>query len=243
MHAGSTPEPDTAHHSSSRVIPIETHGEASEAVSSPPSQTQETQTSTGVAAPLEQHSPSTGRPLHSDSAESYHSDGPPLSSQNQSYCDGSPQNITHPAADSTPPQRTQTVHFSNHSGQQSSATLLHTESQDHTGQHPPPHSSESSHSEVPRPPLRRMDSAYHSHDGEYCTEYCVPLPSGTEPEEMMCRGALRNGYKRVQMRVAPGRNSMREFKLEEGDDSFINALRLIYDGSSGNIHVSLVFTV
>ena len=36
---------------------------------------------------------------------------------------------------------------------------------------------------------------------------------------------------------------MREFKLEEGDDSFINALRLIYDVSSGNIHVSLVFTV
>lgn len=213
-------------------------------MSSPPPQTQETQTSTGVAGPLEQHSHSTVP--HSDSAESYHSDGPPLSSHNQSYHDGSPQNSTHPAADSTSPQRTRTVHFSNHSDQQPSAMPLHTESQDLTGQRPPPHSSKPSHSEVPRPPLRRMDSAYHSHDGEYCTEYCVPLPSDTELEEIMCRGALRMGYKKVQMRVISnsGRNSMREFKLEEEDDSFINALRLIYyDGSSGSIHVSLVFTV
>ena len=138
IHAGSktaTSEPDTAHHNSSREIPMETHG-ASKAVSSPPSQAQETQTSTSVAAPLEQHSPSTGRPLHSDSAKSstgvaapleqhspstarplhsdsagsYHSDGPLLSSRNPSYCNGSPQNTTHPAADSTPPQRTRTVH-------------------------------------------------------------------------------------------------------------------------------------
>lgn len=238
-----TSEADAAHCSSSRAIPTETHGEASKAVSSPPPQTQKTQTSTGVAGPLEQHSHSTARLPHSDSVESYHSDGPPLSSQNQSHRDGSPQNFSHPAADSTSPQRTRTVHFSSHSDQQPSAMPLHTESQDLTEQHPPPHSSEPSHSEVPRPSLRRMDSAYHSHDGEYCTEYCVSLPSDTEPEEIMCRGALHMGYKKVQMRVTSGRNSTREFKLEEEDDSFINALRLVYEGSSGNIHVSLVFTV
>lgn len=69
------------------------------------------------------------------------------------------------------------------------------------------------------------------------------LAIDTKMEERIYNGAVRRGYKKVKMLVTPGSNSIQVFNVEDGDDSFINALQLIYDGSTENLEVSLVFTV
>lgn len=69
------------------------------------------------------------------------------------------------------------------------------------------------------------------------------LPLDTKNEEKMYIGAVRLGYKKVKVIVITSETtSMQVFKVEDGDDSFINALYLMYNGLAENIHVSLVFS-